>query len=430
MTPAGAESTNTSTLKRVNPMWNEMNKLPKFIWVLLFGVFVTRGSFYMVWPYISIILIQKHHLSASEVGTFLSIAGIISVCLGLIVGVISDFIGRKLILLLSGILNIIAFCMLAVFDSVWGYLIAIGLSSIGRAMWEPTISALFGDIIHDKNKREFAFHIRYFAINIGSAIGPLTGVWLSIEGEPSNFFITAFSYLIFLIAMCLCWMNAPQEENIKSEKIHHSRQPPLREIFKSLWHDKLLLLIIISNIIILFIYGQQDSTLIQYLTIENADNLMSLVSMMVAANSFVTIAFQFIFMKKLASLSIHLKMIIGIVFFAFAQILCAYNSVTMYWGWIAVAVTMSFGQTIIFPLMTIQIDNIAPAHLKGTYYGAAALNALGYVCAPYIGGIMLDHWGGPAVFQIMSGLCGLVILLFICLDKKQRATIAVQPSQV
>ncbi|MEZ8775662.1 MFS transporter [Vibrio sp. 10N.247.310.17] len=400
---------------------NHIRTLPKLVWVLLFGVFITRGSFYMIWPYLSIILIKQHQLSASEVGALLSFAGVVSILIGFMVGSLSDFIGRKWFLLLSGCLNIVAFCMLATLQSIEGYAIAIFLSSIGRAIWEPTISALFNDLMECPTQREFAFQLRYFAINVGSAIGPLVGIWLSIEGDASNFFITAASYLMFISAMWLAWVT-PSTQTVQKTSASTCPPPSKREIISTLGNDKQLLVIVLANILILFIYGQQDSTLIQYLTRESAEGLMSLVSMMVVVNSLVTVVSQYFVVKHLTRLSINKKMILGLMFFAIAQIICSQNSMAFYWGWIAVAVAMSLGQTIIFPLMTVQIDRIAPEHLKGTYYGASSFNALGYVCAPYLGGMILDYWGGPVVFQIMFGLCVWVVLIYLRLEKKHSET--------
>jgi predicted MFS family arabinose efflux permease len=55
------------------------------MWLLLFCAFITRGSFYMVWPFISIILYQRFGISATGVGLILSVATLVSVFVGDIV---------------------------------------------------------------------------------------------------------------------------------------------------------------------------------------------------------------------------------------------------------------------------------------------------------------------------------------------------------
>ncbi len=33
-----------------------VKQFPVLMWILLFGAFITRGSFYMVWPFLAVIL--------------------------------------------------------------------------------------------------------------------------------------------------------------------------------------------------------------------------------------------------------------------------------------------------------------------------------------------------------------------------------------
>jgi len=54
-------------------------QFPRLMWIFLFGSFITRGSYYMVWPFLAVILYEKFALSATEVGMVLSSAAIISV---------------------------------------------------------------------------------------------------------------------------------------------------------------------------------------------------------------------------------------------------------------------------------------------------------------------------------------------------------------
>jgi len=47
----------------------QVKQFPPLMWILLFGSFITRGSFYMVWPFLAVILYEKFGLSATEVGS-------------------------------------------------------------------------------------------------------------------------------------------------------------------------------------------------------------------------------------------------------------------------------------------------------------------------------------------------------------------------
>ena len=71
-----------------------IKQFPPLLWIILFGAFITRGSFYMVWPFLSIILYQRFGISATEVGLILSVAALVSVFVGFLGGTLSDKLGR------------------------------------------------------------------------------------------------------------------------------------------------------------------------------------------------------------------------------------------------------------------------------------------------------------------------------------------------
>ena len=171
------------------------------MWILLFGSFITRGSYYMVWPFLAVILYEKFALSATQVGLILSNAAVIAVLVSFAGSILSDRIGRHKLMYSSGILYIISFSILAEADSITGYVVVITLCSIATALWRPLTSALIGDIISDRKTRELAMQSLYFIVNVGCAVGPLLGVWFGLTGEQSSFYITAGAFAFLLVLL-------------------------------------------------------------------------------------------------------------------------------------------------------------------------------------------------------------------------------------
>ena len=81
---------------------------------------------------------------------------------------------------------------------------------------------------------------------------------------------------------------------------------------------------------------------------------------------------------------------------------------------------MSLAETILFPTMNVHIDRLAPAHLRGAYFGAASFYEFGFAIAPLGGGIILDQLGGSWLFFITAGLTLLVIYLYSVLNDLPR----------
>lgn len=406
---------------------------PPLMWILLFGSFITRGSYYMVWPFLAVILYEKFALSATHVGLILSSAAVISVLVSFVGSALSDRIGRHQLMYASGILYIISFSLLAEVNSIVGYALVITLCSIATALWRPLTSALIGDIINDTATRELAMQSLYFIVNVGCAVGPMLGLWLGLTGEQSSFYITAAAFAFLLV---LLWWGFHQHsklgeaslktnQDISSEAQSQPEENVIQnaaseKIVKVLAADKLLQCLIFANILCMFIYAQMDSSLIQYLTRAEVPDLLELISAMIFTNALVIISTQFFLLKLMAGLSLVSRIHVGLVLLMCSQIWLAVNPLTLYWGWIGAIVVMSLAETILFPTMNVHIDRLAPDHLRGAYFGAASFYEFGYAIAPLGGGIILDQLGGSWLFFIAAALTLLVIYLYSILDKLPR----------
>ncbi|KGJ91882.1 MFS transporter [Colwellia psychrerythraea] len=419
-------------------------QFPQLMWILLFGSFITRGSYYMVWPFLAVILYEKFALSATNVGLILSSAAVISVFVSFVGSALSDRIGRHQLMYASGVLYIISFSLLAQVDSITGYALVITLCSIATALWRPLTSALIGDIIDDKTTRELAMQSLYFVVNVGCAVGPMLGLWMGLTGEQSSFYITAGAFA-FLLALLWCGfhqhnklaneneLTANQEltkltaDNREIDSVDIQCQAKVKaksaegnQIINVLVADKLLQCLIFANILCMFIYAQMDSSLIQYLTRAEVPDLLQLISSMIFTNALVIISTQFLLLKLMANLSLVSRIQIGLVLLMCSQIWLAVNPLTLFWGWIGAIVVMSLAETILFPTMNVHIDRLAPDHLRGAYFGAASFYEFGYAIAPLGGGIILDQLGGPWLFFITAALTLIVMYLYSTLDKMPR----------
>ena len=404
-------------------------QFPPLMWILLFGAFITRGSYYMVWPFLSVILYNKFGISATAVGTLLTVAALVSVLVGFIGGALSDRFGRKTIMYFSGILYIASFTTLANINSILGYAIVITLCSIATEIWRPATSALIGDIIKDSKTRELAMQALYFMVNAGCAIGPMIGLWMGMTGEASSFYITAIAFVILLIFLATGFkkhQSYSDEEKSKTvcepeiEESKTNEDGHLIQTLRLLLKDHRLQCLILANILCMFIYGQMDSTLIQYLTRAQVPDLLKLISSMIFTNALVIISSQFLLLKLMSKITLVKRIQIGLALLTVSQIWMAFNPVDQFWGWIGAVIIMSLAETILFPTMNVHIDRLAPDHLRGAYFGATSFYSLGFALAPLGGGLILDILNGSWVYTICTVLCLLVIYLYSILDSLKR----------
>lgn len=407
---------------------SRLKQFPPLMWIMLFGSFITRGSFYMVWPFLAVILYKKFALSATEVGSVLSLAAVISVFVSFVGSTLSDKLGRKPMMYATGVLYIVSFSLLAIADTIVMFTIVITLCSIATSLWRPLASALIGDIIPEKATRELAMQSLYFAVNVGCAVGPMLGVWLGLTGEQSSFFITVYAFAFLLVL--LTWGFKHQDKKHAKVDIDNPDSTPstetpetktgFKQTFSVLVQDKLLQCLILANILCFFIYGQMDSSLVQYLTRAGANNLLELVSSMIFTNAIVIITCQFLLLKLLASRPILVRIRFGLVLLICSQIWFAFNPLTFFAGWLGAVVIMSLAEAILFPTMSVHVDRIAPTNLRGAYFGATAFYDLGYALAPIGGGLLLDMFDGRTLFLVCTAIAVVVFLLYLIMDKLKR----------
>ncbi|WP_444938607.1 MDR family MFS transporter [Microbulbifer sp. JMSA002] len=389
--------------------WQNLRGFPPLVWIILVGSFFSRGTYFMVWPFLAILLFNKFELGAAEIGLILSASAIGAALLGFFVGALSDRYGRRNILLLGSLINLCSFALLAVTQTLAGFILAMTLCSIGRAVWEPPASALIGDLMDNQASRELALQLRYFLINAGAALGPIVGVWAGLSAQQSTFGLTSLSYL--LLALAFIWGFAKTEKGQLS-KSNGDGSVDLGSTLAILRRDHVFMVVIFANILTMFIYAHMDSSLVQYLTRAEAPRLVELISSMIFVNAMTIVLLQFPLMQLMRKLDINGRIMIGLVILAAAQMWFALNPVHWFWGWMGATFVLSLAEAILFPTMSVQIDRLAPEHLRGTYFGASSFYALGWALAPLAGGVVLEWWGGPTLYWMLLALCGVVFVLY------------------
>jgi predicted MFS family arabinose efflux permease len=96
-------------------------------------------------------------------------------------------------------------------------------------------------------------------------------------------------------------------------------------------------------------------------------------------------------------------------------------------GWGIACFILSVGEVIAFPTLNVQIDRIAPPHLRGSYFGAAALYSLGFAIAPLVGGFVLESLNSNWLFIVCFVICLVMMWLYVVaerLDKKSQTPAA------
>lgn len=388
---------------------------PRKATILLFFTLITRISYFMAWPFLSIILTQTYQLKPVMIGGVMSSCALISVILGIYGGSLSDRWGRKPILILGCLLAITGYSVIAMSDNVLIFALGLLLTGVSFSWIDAPSRALMSDLLQDQHRRELALQLRYFAVNIAAVSGPLIGITFGLNSQKSTFFITALSYVPFLFFILLSIPTGLLANNNNHPSVSQEHVENVWQVMAIIVRDKTYLIALISSIICYLVYAQIESTVPQYLLMLDATQAVDLVTLILMTNAVTALIAQFYLVSFLAKYTLVQRIILGGFLFAFSQLLFwANDSTTSFW-WGMVTVVFGISEAILLPNISILLDHLAPEKHRGAYLGASTMVVLGLSMGPFVGGVFLE-WIGKWVFIVMSFLC-LTISIMMLINK-------------
>ncbi|WP_238323058.1 MDR family MFS transporter [Gorillibacterium massiliense] len=367
---------------------------------LIFGTVLARAASTMSLPFLALYL-TKYSSGGDVVNSLIigisSLAGMVG---GFIGGTISDRVGRKAVMLSALLCWSVVFLGFAVARSPWVFIILNVLNGLCRSFFEPVSQALMADLT-PKEKRLKVFSLRYFAINVGSAVGPLAGAYFGLHNASLPFFITGIFYLLYTLVLNILLIRFGIRK-IEGEKKSNTS-------FRSAWNvirkDIPFRFFLGGAIIGAIGYSQINVTLVQYLE-HDFTKAREWYATLISLNATVVVALQMP-LTALASKLNPVKVItIGNGLFALGFVGFALSH-----SWIGFILSMfvfTLGEILVFPSTSLLIDRLAPEKMRGTYFGAQTFQNLGHFLGPILGGVLLVSFGGMPLFMIMAvlTLCG------------------------
>lgn len=371
-------------------------QFPALVWVVLGGTLLTRTAFFMVWPFLVVILQRDFSLRPAEIGSILGSTLLSSALVGFYSGNLSDRFGRKPVMLTGAAGAVFGYVLIAIGGTVTAYAAGAFLAGLSRAVLESPGKALIADCIGERGARDLAFHLRYFLINVGGAAGPLIGLAFGLSARQAGFWVAAAVYAGFW--MILAW--AFRGTGLRLHE--HGPHASLRRAMIVMRRDHRFLLLVLAMFLSMCAYAQQDSTLIQYLTVEGGVRAVPFVTALLVTNALTIVLFQFPFLWWLRPYDLFTRNQLGLALFTAGFVAYALMPVRGLLPWVVATWVLSVGEAILFPTLQLQVDRMAPGHLRGSYFGAAGLSGLGFGLGPFVGGLLLQYAGGPAAFWVTA----------------------------
>jgi MFS family permease len=382
------------------PLQTIRRRLPAFppiVWLVLCGTLLIRTGFFLVWPFLSVILMRRFQLAPSEIGLILGSSALVSSITGFWFGNLSDRFGRRDVMIVGCLGNVAAFVVLALADSVSLYALGTVLIGLARSAVETPVSGLISETIAEPRVRDLAFHWRYFLANVGAAVGPLIGFVFGLAAQQATFMLTAACYFAFAVAILHAFRGNPHRPTGGAPE-----SARFRAAIRVIRADHRFLLVIVSTFLTFAAYAQVESTLIQYVNLDGRSAGIAIATAVVATNGATIIAFQFVLLRMLRDYGLHIRIQAGLLLMIAGFLACAMLPTGGIVPWSAAIFVLSLGEAILFPTLSLQAERLAPPHLRGSYFGALSMSGLGFAVGPPTGGALLELAGGPWTFVITA----------------------------
>lgn len=372
--------------------------------ILLFGTVLARAASSMSMPFLALYLAKHTDMSAPLIGLIIGAGSLAGTFGGLFGGALSDRFGRKVIMLCALYAWGFVFVGFALAASAWEFLPLSMINGLCRSFFEPVSQALMSDLT-PKDRRFRVFSLRYLAINIGVAVGPMMGAYFGMFSGWLPFMLTGCFYLAYAVALSAL-LNRFGIRRIEGEK---KERITVGSAWRVVRRDTVLSLFLLGGILGAIGYSQMSVTLSQYVDRLGLNGEgIGLFAALMSVNAVVVIVFQVPLGRWIEKRSPLFAITLGNVMFALGDI--GYALSHTWWGFVASMTVFTLGEILNYPAGNLLIDRLAPEGLRGTYYGAQAFSNFGHFLGPSIGGFLLDGWGGSVLFFAMacvsmSGTC-------------------------
>lgn len=129
---------------------------------------------------------------------------------------------------------------------------------------------------------------------------------------------------------------------------------------------------------------------------------VKLFSYMLALNAIVVVMIQYPVIQMCKKYTPLTSIMVGTLFVSGG--LFGFGIVESMLGAAVCTIIFTIGEVLMFSMTDVFIDDIAVAHLKGTYFGAMGFSGIGAVIGPWFGGVLLDYYGYQNGFAVFSAL--------------------------
>lgn len=359
--------------------------LDRRIWLIALARMINTMGFSLVMPFVAMHLVEDRGATGAAYGLIYLLSGIFAAVGQGVAGEVSDRVGRRAVML-SGLatrsVNMVALGVaVTMVAPIWVIGSLVVLNGLLRAQFEPAAGAAVTEL-SPRELRVAAFGLQRIGVNLGWAVGPALGGFLSTHSYGTMFFVAAPATLIAIFAVLPLGGKKPAPRDEPRERLSFAQAvTSLREhrVFATY-----LVLVLFGSILTVQIFATLSVYGSVHLGLEKLD-----IGLLYSVNGVMVVAAQVPAVALARKVGMRRALVLGAILYTIGYGL--FGAATGFGHLAAAMVIVTVGEVIFAPALSDTAAALGDPERMGRAFGLFGLvQSLGLSLGPIVGGVGFD----------------------------------------
>jgi len=385
-------------LERLRHAWREY---PGQFWTLVGGTFIDQLGGALLFPFFTLYVSSKFGVGMTEVGLVFSAFALGSLLGGVVGGALTDWLGRKRVLIFGLVASALVNLAIGLVVSYWVIFFFAPIAGIMGSVAQPARSAMVADLLSEE-KRAQGYGVLRVANNLAVTVGPAIGGLLATRSFLALFVCDA---AMSLVAAAIVSVAMRETKPVAETEEPQETMTQTFRGYQDVVRDVNYVLFLAAYALLMFVMMQLTSSLPVYLRDTHGVPNQAF-GYLLTLNAGMVVLFQFYIARRVSGYEPLEVMLVGSLLFAIGYGL--YGFVSGYLLFAAAVVILTTGELLVAPTGQALAAEFAPEDKRGRYMGVFSLTwAVSATTGPLISGLIMDNFDQRLLWYVV-GLVGLV----------------------
>jgi len=393
---------------------------PRQFWTLALGSFIDRLGGALLFPFFTLYVTRKFGVGMTQVGVLFAIFSVSGLLGSMLGGALSDFMGRKGMLIFGLIASASTSLIMGMVNSLDLFFITAFFAGLLSDVAGPAQQAMVADLLPESQRTQ-GFGILRVVLNLAVAIGPAIGGFLASQSYMLLFICDAVTSTITAGIVFFVMRETKPVSRVEGEE-----KESVWQTFRgygTVTRDAAYMVFLLACTLNVLVYSQMYSTLAVYLRDVHGVSEQGF-GYIFSLNAAMVVLFQFYITRRLKGYPPLILMAAGSALYAMGFGMYGFVSTYSYFM-IAMAI-ITIGEMVVIPVSQALVARMAPEDMRGRYMAFFGFSwIIPGMIGPLLAGLVMDH-ADPNWVWYAAGIVGLMataafVLLHRRVEERQAA---------